>query len=105
MSDLSNITINGERQTWRQLYERERAKRIELEGYAIMLADLDRNEHGRHEGYADVYDPSGMSRGNPHLSTGDVLGYSLHGQYRYVVPEPRRRGQLDAWRVRNEPGA
>lgn len=100
MTDLSNVTIDGERQTWQQLYERERVKVLDLEGYRIMLADLDRNEHGRHEGDGDVYDPSGMSQGNPHLATGQVIGYSLHGSWKYVVPEPRLRGDLAAWRVR-----
>ncbi|MDG5773930.1 hypothetical protein [Mycolicibacterium fortuitum] len=100
MTDLSNVTIDGERQTWQQLYERERVKVLDLEGYRIMLADLDRNEHGRHEGDGDGYDPSGMSQGNPHLATGQVIGYSLHGSWKYVVPEPRLRGDLAAWRVR-----
>lgn len=100
MTDLSNVTIDGERQTWQQLYERERVKVLDLEGYRIMLADLDRNEHGRHEGDGDVYDPSGMSQGNPHLATGQVIGYSIHGSWKYVVPEPRLRGDLAAWRVR-----
>lgn len=99
MSDLSNVTINGERQTWQQLYEREHAKVLELEGYRIMLADLSRNEHGRHQGDGDVYDPSGMSQGNPHLKTGDVIGYTLGGASKYVVPEPRLRGDIRAWRV------
>lgn len=100
MSDLSNISINGERQTWQQLYERERAKVLELGPYRIMLSDLSRNENGRHEGDGDFGDPSGMSQGNPHLKTGDVIGYSLGGSWKYVVPEPRRRHDLHAWRVR-----
>lgn len=99
MSDLSNISIDGEPQTWQQMYEREKAERLRLEGYTLMLSDLDRNEHGRHEGDGDTYDPSGRSHGNPHLKTGDVVGYSIHGSWKYVVPEPRQRGKLDAWRV------
>jgi hypothetical protein len=98
MSDLSNITIDGVRQTWQQLYEREAAERRELQRYQTMLSDLSRNEHGRHEGDVDGSTPS---KGNPHLHTGDVLGYSLGGTWKYVVPEPRLRGDLDAWRVRN----
>ncbi len=58
MTDLSNVTIDGERQTWQQLYERERVKVLDLEGYRIMLSDLDRNENGRHEGDGDGYDPA-----------------------------------------------
>lgn len=98
VSDLSNISINGEQQTWKQLYEREHAARLELDGYQIMLSDLDRNEHGRHQGDRDSFDPAGISPGNPHLKTGDVIGYSLHGTWKYVVPEPRLRGDLSAWR-------
>lgn len=100
MSDLSNIsiTVDGElvQQTWQQLYEREKTERLRLEGYARMLSDLDRNEHGRHEGDVDGQSPS---LGNPHLRTGDVIGYSLGGSWKYVVPEPRLRGNLDAWKV------
>lgn len=98
LSDLSDTTINGVRQTWQQLYEREHAERLELQGYRTMLADLSRNEHGRHEGDIDGSMPS---KGNPHLRTGDVIGYSLGGSWKYVVPEPRLRGDLGAWRVRN----
>lgn len=97
MGDLSNVTIDGKQQTWQQLYEREYAKNLELQGYQTMLNDLSRNEHGRHEG--DV-DGNGPSRGNPHLTTGQVIGYSIGGSWKYVVPEPRLRGDLQAWRVR-----
>lgn len=98
LTDLSNITINGVRQTWHQLYEREMAKNLTLQAYHTMLNDLSRNEHGRHEGDID----GGMvSRGNPHLQTGQVIGYSLSAVIKYVVPEPHLRGDLNAWRVRN----
>lgn len=94
----SNISIDGERQTWQQLYEREHKARLELQDYRTMLSDLDRNEHGRHEGDIDGAAPS---QGNPHLKTGDVLGYSLGAAWKYVVPEPRLRGDLHAWKVLN----
>ena len=96
---LSNISINGERQTWKQLYEREHTRRLELEECQILLADLSRNEHGRHQGDGDSYDPTGISQGNPHLNSGDVIGYSIHGTHKYVVPEPQRRRDPKAWRV------
>lgn len=101
MSDLSNISIGDVRQTWKQLYERERAACLELQGYRTMLADLARNEQGRHQGDSDCFDPTGVSQGNPHLKTGDVIGYSIHGTWKYVVPEPHLRRDLNAWRVRN----
>lgn len=102
MSDFSNHIINGEPQTWKQLYEREHEKRLKLEAYRIMLADLGRNQNGRHEGDGDVYDATGISHGNPHLKTGDVIGYTLGGSWMYVVPYPHLRGDVEAWRVKND---
>jgi hypothetical protein len=96
VSDLSDITINGERQTWQQLYEREKAQTYRLQACARLLADLDRNENGRHQGDMDSFTPSGTSQGNPHLQTGDVIGYALGGR-QYVVPEPELRSDPAAW--------
>ena len=106
MSDLSNVSIDGVHQTWKQLYEREHQEVVRLQGFARMLNDLDRNTSGRHEGDVDGYDPTGVSQGNPHLSTGMVIGYSIAGWRRpYVVPEARLRGDLEAWiRTSDEPG-
>ena len=50
-----------------------------------LLADLDRNAHGRHAGDVDSGDPTGVSQGNPHLPPGTVIGYSLSGDP-YVMP-------------------
>lgn len=75
------------------------AELLHLQKFATMVADLDRNEHGRHEG--DI-DGSAPSQGNPRLQTGDVLGYSLGGAWRYVMPERGKRHDPDAWRVRND---
>jgi hypothetical protein len=61
-----------------------------------MIIDLDRNENGRHEGDADVGDPTGVSQGNPRLRTGDVLGYDLGGRP-YVMPARGRRHDPTAW--------
>lgn len=94
--NLSNITINGERQTWEQMYQREHTERLRLQAYQTMLTDLDRCEHGRHQGDVCGNCPS---EGNPHLKTGDVIGYSLGGSWKYVVPEPRLRGDIHHWRV------
>jgi hypothetical protein len=76
------------------------AERLQLQKFARMVSDLDRNEHGRHEGDADAGDPSGASQGNPLLRTGDTLGYGLGGGIRYVMPERGRRHDPDAWIVR-----
>lgn len=99
MSDLSNVTINDVRQTWQQLYERERERNRELEDCQTLLSDLSRNANGRHEGDSDVGDPTGASQGNPHLQTGDVIGYSIHRTWKYVVPEPHLRRDPRAWKV------
>jgi hypothetical protein len=64
-----------------------------------MLTDLSRNEHGRHEGDIDGASPS---QGNPHLRTGDVIGYAIGGAFKYVVPAPELRGDIAAWKVRNQ---
>lgn len=93
---LSNVSINGVRQTWQQLYEREHEAHLELQGYRGMLSDLDRNANGRHHGDYDSFVPGGISEGNPRLTTGDVIGYDIGGRA-YVVPEPRDRGTLSAW--------
>lgn len=101
---LSNVSINGVRQTWQQMYEREHEAHVALQGYRTMLSDLDRNASGRHEGDYDSYATGngGISSGNPHLTTGQVIGYDIGGR-EYVVPEPRDRGTLAAW-VRAERG-
>lgn len=93
---LSNVSINGVRQTWQQLYESEHEAHVALQGYRTMLADLDRNATGRHQGDYDTLVPGGISEGNPHLTTGAVIGYDIGGRA-YVVPEPRDRGTLSAW--------
>jgi hypothetical protein len=74
------------------------AEKLHLQKFATMVSDLDRNEHGRHEGDVDGSQPS---LGNPRVQTGDVLGYSLGGSWRYVMPERGRRHDPDAWKVDN----
>lgn len=73
-------------------------ERLRLQKFATMVADLGRNEHGRHEGDIDGFEPS---KGNPHLRPGDTLGYSLGASWRYVVPERGLLHDPDAWRVDN----
>lgn len=63
--------------------------------------DLDRCEHGRHEG--DVCSGksgcNGPSKGNPHIKEGDVIGYTLHGTHQIVVPSAELRHVPEAWIV------
>lgn len=95
---LSNVSIDGVQQSWKQLYEREHEQHLALQGYRRMLSDLDRNASGRHEGDYDSHATGngGISAGNPHLTTGQIIGYDIGGR-EYVVPEPRDRGTLSAW--------
>lgn len=96
----SNVSIGGRRVTWRELAEHQERDIRRLRDFERMVLDLDRNEHGRHEGDADTGDPCGVSHGGPH-KTGDVLGYSLGGRWRYVMPEQGRRHDPEAWKVDN----
>jgi hypothetical protein len=95
-SIYSNISQNGQRLTWKELYEESRKEISRLRKFQIMVMDLDRNEHGRHQGDIDTGDHTGVSRGNPNLMAGQVLGYSLGGGV-YVVPERDKRHDPDAW--------
>lgn len=86
------------RETWREVAEQLAAQIVEQQRWVILVADLDRNVNGRHEGDADVGDPTGVSQGNPLLPTGTVLGYSLGGSWQYVMPPRGERHKVDAWR-------
>lgn len=87
--------------TWRELCADREAQLARLRGFETIVNDLDRNTNGRHEGDADVFDPTGVSQGNPRLKTGDVLGYSIAGDRRpYLMPERGRRHDPEAWGAR-----
>lgn len=70
-----------------------------------ILADLDRCQHGRHQG--DVCGPAddctGVSAGNPHLRPGAVIGYSLR-RAPIVMPDRDHKHDPAAWRAQPEPG-
>lgn len=85
--------------TWRQLAEEQQEQELaRLRRFRSLLLDLDRNEHGRHEGDADVGDPSGVSQGNPHLRPGQVIGYTIGGDQRPIVmPDREHRHDPAAW--------
>lgn len=67
-----------------------------LRAFAALVSDLDRNANGRHEGDVDSDDPTGVSRGNPSLPTGALIGHTLDGRP-IVVPPRSRRGDPAAW--------
>lgn len=68
--------------------------------WAALAADLDRCEHGRHQG-----DPCGScgtnSHGNPHMVVGDIVGYGMYGHH-IVMPDRERKDDPAAWRARPE---
>ena len=68
-----------------------------------VLTDLDRCQHGRHEG--DACGPAdactGTSAGNPHLRPGAVIGYGLRGD-RIVMPDREHKHDPAAWRQSDE---
>lgn len=74
----------------------------DLLDFQRMVLDLTRNEHGRHEGDADVGDVTGVSRGNPFLKEGDIIGFSIGGRWKYVVPARGKRHDVEAWRMLND---
>ncbi|MDX3759307.1 hypothetical protein [Streptomyces sp. AK02-04a] len=66
--------------------------------WATLLADLDRCEHGRHQG--DACGSCGpWSHGNPHLKPGSVIGYGLRGDA-IVMPAREFKHNPTAWRLR-----
>lgn len=85
--------------TWKELADQRETEIGRLRWWQQMVADLDRNENGRHEGDADYGDPTGISQGNPQLRTGDILGYDIGG-HPYVMPERGKRHNPDAWGAR-----
>lgn len=88
-----------------EVADAERQRR-NLTGLAVVLSDLDRCRHGRHEGDAcagwrpgepDSGCEGGRSRGNPHMPTGAQVGHDLYGRP-IVVPDRGSRHHPDAWR-------
>lgn len=87
-----------QRDTWRQVAEQQEDELRALRAFRSVLLDLDRNGNGRHEGDADVGDPSGVSKGNPHLRPGAVIGYTIGGRERPIVmPGRADRHRPEAW--------
>lgn len=96
-SVFDSETGDMRRLTWRELADERRKEVNRLSRFATMVGDLDRNEHGRHEGDVDGND---VSDGNPHIRPGETFAYSLHGAVEYRMPERGQRHDPDAWAVR-----
>lgn len=91
---LSGMTVGGRRITWKKAYEREREHTDELTARANILIDLDRCEHGRHEG--DVCSScGGPSHGNLLLPEG-AIGHTMSAD-RIVPPARADRYRAEAW--------
>ena len=82
--------------TWRDLAQQRYIEIQELQAFQQIVVDLDRNENGRHEGDADIGTPGGISRGNPLIRPGEVLGYAVGGRP-YVMPPRGRMHDAAAW--------
>lgn len=71
--------------------------------WAALVADLDRCQHGRHQG--DACGPAdactGTSAGNPHLRPGTVIGYGLRADP-IVMPDRDHKHDPAAWRASAE---
>lgn len=96
--DDSGSSINGERLSWQQLYEHEKKRRLQADKWGVLVSDLDRCTHGRHEGN-DCSSCGGPSVGNLLLPTGTEVGRNLSGRP-YVVPARRDRHHPEAWEAR-----
>lgn len=87
------------RLTWKELYEITKTELDRAEKFARIAHDLSRNVRGRHEGDSDVFDPTGISQGNPNFSTGDVVGYQVGGRP-YFMPPWNQRHDPYSWKVK-----
>ncbi|MEV6854708.1 hypothetical protein AB0M89_12975 [Streptomyces microflavus] len=67
--------------------------------WAYLVWDLDRCQHGRHQGDACGPDDdcNGTSAGNPHLRPGAVIGYDMR-RNPIVMPDRDHKHDPTAWR-------
>ncbi|MFC9736063.1 hypothetical protein ACFWG5_34540 [Streptomyces hydrogenans] len=61
-----------------------------------LISDLDRCEHGRHEGDDCGTTCGTRSKGNPHMKPGTVIGYSLR-RGPIVMPHRDEKHTIAAW--------
>jgi hypothetical protein len=96
---MPNGTVNGDPYTVPEGFEVVSTAAARRGRAAInLLNDLSRSPHGRHEGDVESQSPTGRSEGNPLLTTGQQIGYTINGRP-LVVPEPSKRGDPEAWRA------
>lgn len=99
-SGLSNLEVGGRRLTWREATEHHRDVTVRQGALLNVLHDLDRCQHGRHEG-DDCSGCGGPSRGNPCADNRGLyavrqIGYTLAGTP-ICVPERGHTQDPDAW--------
>ncbi|MFH8581599.1 hypothetical protein [Streptomyces zaomyceticus] len=68
--------------------------------WAGLIGDLDRCEHGRHEGDDCSTTCGTRSKGNPHMKPGAVVGYTLRRGL-IVMPHREDKYTLAAWYQQN----
>lgn len=117
----SNVSTGEHRLTWREVHERNLVELQRLRPFARILSDLDRCEHGRHEG-DNCYGCAGPSQGNPMMvqapeavrisrplpngmvSVVDLdprqIGFALSGRPIYVPDPAGRTGAPEAWETK-----
>jgi hypothetical protein len=104
MSDAtwSEMSVDGQRLTWQEAYEHILARAQRAEEFAAVLADLDRCQHGRHEGDACTLRGGcgGPSLGNPYAHPGQVIGFSLSGQPIVMPGRSQRHVDPGSWYAR-----
>lgn len=100
----SNHAVGSKRLTWRELAEQQTETITRLQSFATILSDLDRCEHGRHEG-DDCFQCEGPSKGNPLMACSPArnvalvarqIGFTLSGGP-LVIPDKWTQHDPDAW--------
>jgi len=71
-------------------------QRRELDSWHGLVYNLDRCVHGRHQ-IDPCFTCGAQNQGNPHLHTGKVIGYTVHGNEIAVPPEEERMNPR-AWK-------
>lgn len=91
----SNVTVNGQQRTWREQAERLGEETWRLHKCQMLMWDLDRCEHGRHEG--DVCSScGGPSKGNPLWQIGDYAAVAHDWWDEEDATDQRLRARFDA---------
>lgn len=70
-----------------------------LHAFMQLLLDLDRCQHGRHAADPCFGCPDGQSAGNQLIPPGTLIGTTVGGRHRIVVPDPAQRYEPSAWIV------